>query len=98
MNLIGTLRVTKHCLPLIKRARGRIINVSSVAGLFGYPGLSTYCATKHGVEGMSAALRLELAKFGVEVITVQPGDFSKATHLLDRHHRCVNTAFASELH
>ena len=35
-------------------------------------------------------LRLELAKFGVDVVTVQPGDFSKATHLLDSHHRNMN--------
>ena len=66
---------------------GRIINVSSVAGLYGYPGLSVYSATKHALEGYSAALRQECAKFNVNVVTVQPGDFSKATHLLDNHHR-----------
>ena len=65
----------------------RIVNVSSVAGLYGYPGLSTYCATKHAMEAVSAVLRQELAKFNISVITVQPGDFSKATHLLDNHHR-----------
>jgi len=63
------------------------VNVSSVAGLYGYPGLSVYCATKHALEGISAAIRHELKKFGVSVVTVQPGDFSKATHLLDNHHR-----------
>ena len=66
---------------------GRIINVSSVAGLYGYPGLSVYCASKHALEGFSRAMRQEMAKFGVSVITVQPGDFSKATRLLDNHHR-----------
>ena len=66
---------------------GRIINVSSVAGLYGYPGLSVYSATKHALEGYSAALRQECAKFNVNVVTVQPGDFSKATHLLDNHHK-----------
>ena len=66
---------------------GRIINVSSVAGLYGYPGLSVYSATKHALEGYSAALRQECAKFNVDVVTVQPGDFSKATHLLDNHHK-----------
>ncbi len=65
----------------------RIINVSSVAGLYGYPGLSTYCATKHSLEAVSAVLRHELMKFDISVVTVQPGDFSKATHLLDNHHR-----------
>ena len=61
---------------------GRIVNVSSVAGLYGYPGLSTYCATKHAIEAVSSVLRHELVKFDISVVTVQPGDFSKATHLL----------------
>ena len=58
------------------------MNVSSVAGLYGYPGLSAYCASKHAVEGASAVLREELRKFNVKVVTVQPGDFSRATRLL----------------
>ena len=61
---------------------GRIVNVSSVAGLYGYPGLSAYCATKHAIEAVSSVLRHELVKFDISVVTVQPGDFSKATHLL----------------
>jgi len=90
VNLLGPMRVTKQCLPLLKAGRGRVVNVSSVAGLQGYPGLSTYCATKFGMEGFSEVLRLELAKFGVSVVTVQPGDYSKATRLLDNHHRNMN--------
>jgi len=64
--------------------------VSSVAGLYGYPGLSVYCATKHAMEGAAAVMREELRKFNVPVITVQPGDFSKATNLLANHHRNMN--------
>jgi len=90
VNLLGSLRVTRACLPLLKRSRGRIVNVSSVAGLYGYPGLSVYCATKHALEGWTQVLRQELEKFGVSVISVQPGDFSKATHLLDSHHSNMN--------
>eukprot|EP00092_Neocalanus_flemingeri_P021658 GFUD01023493.1.p1 GENE.GFUD01023493.1~~GFUD01023493.1.p1 ORF type:complete len:356 (+),score=119.13 GFUD01023493.1:51-1118(+) len=90
VNVVGTLRVTKMCLPLLKRGQGRLLNVSSVAGVYGYPGLSVYCATKHAVEGFSQVLRLELAKFGVDVVTIQPGDFSKATNLLNNHHRNMN--------
>eukprot|EP00094_Tigriopus_californicus_P008928 TCALIF_08604-PA protein Name:"Similar to Bdh1 D-beta-hydroxybutyrate dehydrogenase, mitochondrial (Rattus norvegicus)" AED:0.12 eAED:0.12 QI:0/0/0/1/1/1/5/0/342 len=89
VNLLGTLRVTKYCLPLLKAGEGRIINVSSVAGLYGYPGLSIYCATKHAMEGASAVLKEELGKFNIPVVTVQPGDFSKATHLLDNHHKPI---------
>jgi len=90
VNLLGTMRVIKNCLPLLKTGQGRVINVSSVGGLHGYPGLSVYCATKHALEGLSKVLRLELNKFGVDVITVQPGDFSKATQLLTSHHRNMN--------
>jgi len=90
VNFVGTLRVTKFCLPLLKAGEGRIINVSSVAGLYGYPGLSVYCATKHAVEGASSVLREELGKYHIPVVTVQPGDFSKATHLLDSHHKNMN--------
>jgi len=90
VNVVGTLRVTKMFLPLLKRGQGRLLNVSSVAGVYGYPGLSVYCATKHAIEGFSQVIRLELAKFGVDVITIQPGDFSKATNLLNNHHRSMN--------
>ena len=94
VNLLGSLRVTKLALPLVKRAGGRVLNVSSVAGLYGYPGLSVYCATKHALEGFSRVLRQEIAKFGVSVVTLQPGDFSKATHLLDSHHANMNAMWA----
>merc|ERR1712106_1230786 len=87
VNVLGTLRVTKHFLHLLKNSQGRIINVSSVAGVYGYPGLSVYCATKHAMEGFRHVLRLELAKFNVQVVTIQPGDFSKATHLLNNNHK-----------
>jgi len=77
-------------VDILRLISGRIINVSSVAGLYGYPGLSIYCATKHAMEGAAAVMREELRKFNVPVITVQPGDFSKATNLLDNHHRNMN--------
>ena len=94
VNLLGMLRLTKLCLPLLKKGNGRLVNVSSVAGIYGYPGLSVYCATKHAMEGFSQVLRVELAKFGLEVVTIQPGDFSKATHLLNNHHSNMNQMWA----
>jgi len=90
VNLLGPMRVIKQCLPLLRSGNGRIINVSSVAGLQGYPGLSAYCATKFGLEGFTKVLRSELEKFGIPVVSVQPGDFSKATKLLDNHHFNMN--------
>ena len=86
-NLVGCLNVTKHCLPLLKQSQGRLINVTSMATDHPYPGLSVYTATKTALEGFTSVIRLELAKFGVQVVTIQPGDFSKATNLLNNHHK-----------
>lgn len=102
-NLLGSLTVAKviltteftmrspssqATLPLLKACPGsRLINVTSVATRHPCPGLSVYTATKHALTGFSEVLRLELAKFRVSVVTVQPGDFSKATNLLNDHHR-----------
>ena len=61
--------------------------MSSVTASLPAPGLSVYTATKHALEGFSQVIRLELAKFGVQVVTIQPGDFSKATNLLNNHHK-----------
>jgi len=90
VNVLGTMRVTKIFLPLLKIGKGRLVNVSSIAGEFGYPGLSVYCASKFAIEGLSQVLRMELNKLGVDVVTIQPGDFSKATNLLTNHHRNMN--------
>ena len=55
------------------RGTGHIVNIASLAGKAGAPGLATYCATKHGVVGLSEAVRAELRGTGVEVTVVMPG-------------------------
>lgn len=72
-NYLGTVKAVKHALPSLRRNNGRIINVSSVAGLTGAPFLSAYCASKHAVEGFSDSLRMELNDSGVDVVIVEPG-------------------------
>ncbi|WP_437571488.1 SDR family oxidoreductase [Sorangium sp. So ce542] len=75
-NVFGLMAATRAVLPAMRGAgRGRIINVSSVSGLVGLPGVSVYAATKHAVEGFSEALRWEVAPFGVHVCLVEPGTF-----------------------
>ena len=72
-NFIGVVRVTQAVLPgMRKRGRGRIINVSSVAGKMAMPLFGPYSASKHALEGMSDALRLELHPFGIEVVMLEP--------------------------
>lgn len=73
-NLFGLIRVTQAVLPTMRKQRsGRIINISSGAGLFGFPGLSAYVSTKFAVEGLSESIAYELEPFGIKVILIEPG-------------------------
>ena len=62
---------------------GRIINVSSVKGLFVVPFCAAYTMTKYAVEAFSDALRLEMKRFGVTVTVVEPGNFGGATESIN---------------
>ncbi|WOJ94425.1 SDR family oxidoreductase [Congregibacter variabilis] len=73
-NVLGLVRVTKAFLPSMReRRRGRIINVSSVAGKVTLPFFGPYNSTKHAVESISDSLRHELRPHGVEVVVIEPG-------------------------
>jgi len=75
-NVFGLFALTRAVLPgMRERRRGHVINVSSVAGLVGFPGSTYYAASKHAVEGWSDALRAEVAPIGIQVTCVEPGPF-----------------------
>jgi NAD(P)-dependent dehydrogenase (short-subunit alcohol dehydrogenase family) len=73
-NFFGVVRVTQAVLPHMRtRRRGRILMMSSVSGLITPPTHGPYSASKHALEGLSNALRLEMYPFGVDVILIEPG-------------------------
>ncbi|XP_066503442.1 retinol dehydrogenase 16-like isoform X2 [Hoplias malabaricus] len=74
VNLDGVIGVTLSVLPLIKKARGRVVNVSSVFGRIAPVG-GPYCVSKYGVEAFTDSLRLCLHHFGVKVLCIEPGFF-----------------------
>ena len=78
VNLVGAVAVTQAFLPLLKASRGRIVNMSSIAGRSALPFLGPYAASKFGLEAISDSLRRELLPFGVKVIVIEPGTFKTA--------------------
>lgn len=82
VNLFGVIAVTQAFLPLLRESRGRIVNMSSVAGRFTFPFAGIYSASKHALEATSDAMRRELRSSGVGVTLVEPG--SIRTPIWDR--------------
>jgi NAD(P)-dependent dehydrogenase (short-subunit alcohol dehydrogenase family) len=76
VNLVAPARIARLVLPAMRsRGDGRIVNISSVAGRISMPLMGWYCASKHGLEAMTDALRMEAAPYGVKVSLVEPGSF-----------------------
>lgn len=73
-NVKGLLYVTRNVLPLMKQyGGGHIINIGSIAGKEVYQNGNVYCATKHAVDALNKAMRLELSKFPIKVTAIHPG-------------------------
>jgi NAD(P)-dependent dehydrogenase (short-subunit alcohol dehydrogenase family) len=78
VNLVGQVAVTQALLPALRRAKGRIIFMGSIAGRSALPFLAPYAASKHALEAVADSLRLELKPFGIPVSIVEPGSIRTA--------------------
>ncbi|XP_017288311.1 retinol dehydrogenase 7 [Kryptolebias marmoratus] len=90
VNLTGVIGVTLSVLPLIKKARGRVVNVASVFGRISPVG-GPYCVSKFGVEAFNDSLRLNMAPFGVKVLCIEPGFFKTNVTDTEIHIKNVKT-------
>uniref|UniRef100_A0A668AY11 Retinol dehydrogenase 1 n=1 Tax=Myripristis murdjan TaxID=586833 RepID=A0A668AY11_9TELE len=82
VNLIGVIDVTLQFLPLLKKARGRVVNVASIFGRLSLVG-GGYCLSKWGVEAFSDSLRRDMYHFGIKVGIIEPGFFKTAVTRVD---------------
>ena len=73
VNVIGQIAVTQAFLPLLRRGRGRIVNMGSIAGRGTIPLLGPYSASKYALEALTDALRMELQPWGIQVSIIEPG-------------------------
>ncbi|TDV72289.1 oxidoreductase [Pseudomonas sp. LP_7_YM] len=75
-NVFGLFAITRAVLPIMRAQKsGHILNITSVAGLIGFPGSGYYAASKHAIEGWSDALIAEVEPLGISVTCVEPGPF-----------------------
>lgn len=72
VNVFGVVRVTKNCLPLLRKSKGRVVNVASVAGRITAPLMSHYCMAKHSVRVFSDVVRRELINDSIKIVTIEP--------------------------
>ncbi|MBJ8105451.1 SDR family oxidoreductase [Bacillus cereus group sp. N8] len=76
-NLFGAISITQLVLPHMREQKnGKIINISSISGQVGFPGLSPYVSSKYALEGWSESLRLEVKPFGIDVALIEPGSYN----------------------
>jgi len=78
VNLFGLLEVTQSFIPMLRKSKGRIINIGSTSSYLAFPGAAAYSASKFAVKAVTDSLRLELIPFGMKVILVSPGAVESA--------------------
>lgn len=75
VNMLGPFRITKAFAPLLLESKGRVVNISSLNGIVASPMIGPYSMTKHAIEAYGDGLSAELARFGVKVSLIEPGNY-----------------------
>ncbi|CAN8031628.1 hypothetical protein HPB47_010716 [Ixodes persulcatus] len=83
VNVLGTLRLSKACLPYIRKSKGRLVTITTVMAVSSFPGMSVYCASKFALETFCDVLRIELSRHGAHASVIRPGDLVKHTRILE---------------
>ncbi|XP_044577584.1 D-beta-hydroxybutyrate dehydrogenase, mitochondrial [Cotesia glomerata] len=99
VNLLGTMRVTKEILPLLREYSSRLINVTSHCAYESLPGVAVYSSTKSALASWTNALRVELKKFGIKVVSFIPGSFVLQSNILcqqQKYFKMMEAAMTSE--
>ncbi len=76
VNVFGQLAVTQAFLPMLRQAKGRIVNIGSIGGRLATPFIAPYSASKFAMEALTDALRIELRPWGIDVMIVEPGSIA----------------------
>jgi len=76
VNVIGQIAVTQACMPLLRKAKGRIVNIGSIAGIVPKPFAGLYGASKAAMEALTDAMRMELDPWGISVSIIEPGSIA----------------------
>jgi len=98
INFFGILNAIRAALPHLKKSKGRVVNIASMAGLAGVFGYTSYCSSKHALVGLSESLRYELKPLDVKVHLVCPGEFdSPMVDKLDSNRTNENRAHAQTI-
>jgi len=89
-NVKGLLYISRAILPgMIKRKKGHVINIGSIAGKEVYPNGNVYCATKHAVDALTKGIRIDTVKYGIKITQIAPGavetEFSVVRFKGDQH-------------
>ncbi|XP_011643341.1 D-beta-hydroxybutyrate dehydrogenase, mitochondrial [Pogonomyrmex barbatus] len=83
-NLLGTMRITRELMPILRKNNSRIIVISSHCADEPLPGISIYGATKAALHAWTTSLRVEISKYGVEVVSFVPGGFVTESNIMKR--------------